>query len=202
MIMLKRIFDLTASLVLLLLLSPVLFMISLWIFLDSNGGIFYKQIRVGKHSKDFSLFKFRTMKTDSDSKGLLTVGNRDPRITKSGYFLRKYKLDELPQLFNVFLGDMSLVGPRPEVRKYVDHYTDEQLQVLSVKPGITDWASIEYVDENQLLANAENPEKLYIEEIMPAKLKLNLKYINSANLIEDIKILLLTFSSIFFGKRN
>ncbi len=200
--MLKRIFDLTASIVLLLLLSPVLFMISIWIFLDSNGGIFYKQSRVGKLSKDFFLFKFRTMKIDSDSKGLLTVGNRDPRITRSGYFLRKYKLDELPQLFNVFLGDMSLVGPRPEVRKYVDQYTDEQLHVLSVKPGITDWASIEYVDENQLLAQAENPEKLYVEEIMPAKLKLNLKYINSANLIEDLKILFMTASKIFGRKRN
>jgi lipopolysaccharide/colanic/teichoic acid biosynthesis glycosyltransferase len=151
---------------------------------------------VGKNGKDFYLFKFRSMRTDADKKGLLTVGGRDPRITRMGYYLRKYKLDELPQLLNVLIGDMSLVGPRPEVRKYVNLYTTEQQQVLQVQPGITDYASIEYSNENELLGKAADPEKVYIEEIMPAKLKLNLKYIAEKGLITDLKIIFRTFAKI------
>lgn len=155
------------------------------------------QTRVGKNNKDFKLFKFRTMKTDSDKKGLLTVGNTDSRITGTGLWLRKYKLDELPQLFNVLIGEMSLVGPRPEVRKYVELYSHEQLKVLSVKPGITDNASIEYADENELLSKQTEPEKFYISEVMPAKLKINLEYISNQSIAEDFRIILKTFSRIF-----
>lgn len=155
------------------------------------------QKRVGKNGKDFSLLKFRTMRPDSDKKGLLTVGMRDSRITRTGYFLRKYKLDELPQLFNVLTGDMSLVGPRPEVRKYVDMYNEEQKKVLSVQPGITDYASIEYVNENEVLARSSNPEQTYINEIMPHKLELNLKYIREKGMATDLKIIIRTIGRIF-----
>jgi lipopolysaccharide/colanic/teichoic acid biosynthesis glycosyltransferase len=195
--MLKRIFDILFSFFGLLLLLPLFAVISLLIIFNSPGGIFYLQIRVGKNNKDFKLFKFRTMKTDSDKKGLLTVGNADSRITRTGLWLRKYKLDELPQLFNVLLGDMSLVGPRPEVRKYVDMYSPEQLKVLSVKPGITDNASIEYADENELLSKQPEPEKFYIREVMPAKLKINLEYISNQSVAEDFRIILKTFFRIF-----
>lgn len=188
----KRFFDILCCLSGLLVLSPLFFFIAVWIKLDSKGQVFYKQLRVGRNNKDFILYKFRSMRTDSDKKGLLTVGNRDPRVTNSGYFLRKYKLDELPQLINVFKGDMSLVGPRPEVRKYVDFYTPEQMKVLSVKPGITDYASIEYVDENTLLSTSENPEKTYIEIILPDKIKLNMKYIEKQTMMEYFKIIFLT----------
>ena len=160
--MLKRIFDILASFCGLLLLSPLFIVVAIWIKLDSTGPVFYRQIRVGRGNKDFRLFKLRSMSVDSDKKGLLTVGGRDSRITNSGYFIRKYKLDELPQLINVFIGDMSFVGPRPEVRRYVDIYTDEQLHVLDVRPGITDMASIKYRNENDLLEGAENPEEYYI----------------------------------------
>jgi len=132
------------------------------------------------------------MRIGSDQKGLITIGGRDPRITKSGYFIRKYKLDELPQLINVFIGDMSLVGPRPEVRKYVDIYTNEQRKVLSVKPGITDYASIEYADENTILGTSEDPDKTYVETILPDKIKLNMKYINNRSNAEYFKIIFLT----------
>lgn len=191
--MIKRIFDFILSLFGIILLFPLFVVISILIILDSPGGIFYLQTRVGKNNKDFKLFKFRTMKTDSDKKGLLTVGNADSRITRSGLWLRKYKLDELPQLFNVLLGDMSLVGPRPEVRKYVDMYSPEQLQVLCVKPGITDNASIEYADENELLSKQSEPEKFYISEVMPAKLRINLEYISNQSVAEDLRIILKTF---------
>lgn len=164
--------------------------------LDSKGGVFYRQLRVGKGGKDFYIFKFRTMKPNSDKQGLLTVGDRDNRITKIGVFLRKYKIDEFPQLINAFIGDMSIVGPRPEVRKYVDLYNDEQKQVLNLRPGITDYASIEFSRENELLAKSENPEKTYIEEIMPTKLQLNLKYINEACLQTDLKIIFKTLKKI------
>jgi lipopolysaccharide/colanic/teichoic acid biosynthesis glycosyltransferase len=180
----------------LVILSPFFLFISLLIILDSKGGVFYRQIRVGKNEVDFYLFKFRSMRTDSDKKGLLTVGGRDPRITRIGYFIRKYKIDELPQLLNVLKGDMSLVGPRPEVRRYVDMYSAEQRKVLSVRPGVTDYASIEYSKENELLGRAADPEKTYIEEIMPAKLQLNLKYIADKGLITDIKIILRTLKKI------
>ena len=187
-----RFFDFILSLVGLVILAPLFIVLSVWIKIDSKGPVFYKQVRVGQNSKDFGLFKFRSMVVDADKKGLITVGGRDPRITRSGYFIRKYKLDELPQLINVLVGDMSLVGPRPEVRKYVDLYTDEQQKVLSVKPGITDYASIEYMDENEILGKSNDPEKTYIEEIMPEKIKYNMKYINNKNLFEYFKIILLT----------
>lgn len=188
----KRIFDIFCSFFGLLFLFPILVALSFWIGLSSKGGVFYFQKRVGKNGVDFNLFKFRTMYTDSDKKGLLTVGMNDSRITKAGIFLRKYKLDELPQLINVLIGDMSLVGPRPEVRKYVDLYTDEQKKVLQVQPGITDYASIEYFDENRILGESKNPEETYIQVIMPHKLQLNLKYIAAPGLISDLKIIFAT----------
>lgn len=194
--MLKRLFDIFFSSIGLIIIFPFFIIIALLIVIDSPGGIFYKQIRVGKGNTDFYLFKFRSMRTDSDKKGLLTVGGRDSRITRMGYFIRKYKIDELPQLINVLLGDMSLVGPRPEVRKYVEMYTVEQKKVLSVKPGITDYASIEYSNENELLGKAEDPEAVYIHEIMPAKLKLNLKYIAEQGLATDFKIIFRTIRKI------
>ena len=187
-----RFFDFILSLVGLVVLAPIFIVLAIWIKIDSKGPVFYKQVRVGQNSIDFGLFKFRSMVVDADKKGLITVGGRDPRITRSGYFIRKYKLDELPQLINVLVGDMSLVGPRPEVRKYVDLYTDEQQKVLSVKPGITDYASIEYMDENEILGKSNDPEKTYIEEIMPEKIKYNMKYINNKSLFEYFKIILLT----------
>ena len=187
-----RFFDFILSLVGLVVLAPIFIVLAIWIKIDSKGPVFYKQVRVGQNGIDFGLFKFRSMVVDADKKGLITVGGRDPRITRSGYFIRKYKLDELPQLINVLFGDMSLVGPRPEVRKYVDLYTDEQQKVLSVKPGITDYASIEYMDENEILGKSNDPEKVYIEEIMPEKIKYNMKYINNKSLFEYFKILLLT----------
>lgn len=192
----KRLFDIFFSLIGLAFLLPFLLVIALFILLDSKGGIFYKQVRVGINGKDFLLFKFRSMTTDADKHGLLTVGGRDSRITRIGYFIRKYKIDELPQLINVLRGDMSLVGPRPEVRKYVDLYTNEQKKVLTVKPGITDYASIEYSNENELLGGAKDPEQLYIQEIMPAKLKLNLKYIAEKGMITDLKIIVNTLLKI------
>ena len=187
-----RFFDFILSLVGLVVLAPIFIVLAIWIKIDSKGPVFYKQVRVGRNGIDFGLFKFRSMVVDADKKGLITVGGRDPRITRSGYFIRKYKLDELPQLINVLVGDMSLVGPRPEVRKYVDLYTDEQQKVLSVKPGITDYASIEYMDENEILGKSSDPEKTYIEEIMPEKIKYNMKYISNKSLFEYFKIILLT----------
>jgi len=187
-----RFFDFILGLVGLVVLAPIFIMLAIWIKIDSKGPVFYKQVRVGQNGINFGLFKFRSMVVDADKKGLITVGGRDPRITRSGYFIRKYKLDELPQLINVLVGDMSLVGPRPEVRKYVDLYTDEQQKVLSVKPGITDYASIEYMDENEVLGKSSDPEKTYIEEIMPEKIKYNMKYINNKNLFEYFKIIFLT----------
>jgi lipopolysaccharide/colanic/teichoic acid biosynthesis glycosyltransferase len=195
--MVKRIFDLLLSAFGIIFLIPFFIFISLAIVIDSRGGIFYTQIRVGKNNKDFKLIKFRTMRPNSDTKGLLTVGAKDNRITKTGYFLRKYKIDELPQLFNVFIGTMSFVGPRPEVRKYVDLYNSEQIKVLSIKPGITDFASIEYVNENEILGKSDNPEKTYIEEIMPHKLSLNLIYLSKKNLFTDLNIIFRTIIRIF-----
>ncbi len=193
----KRLFDILASFIGLIILSPVLILISLAVAITSGFPVFYLQTRVGKNNVDFKLFKFRSMANNSDKKGLLTVGGRDPRITPAGYFLRKYKLDELPQLFNVLFGSMSLVGPRPEVRKYVDLYNEEQKKVLSVQPGITDYASLDYINENELLAKSQNPEETYIKEVMPAKLQLNLKYINEAGLGTDLKIIFKTIGRIF-----
>lgn len=194
--MAKRLFDTICSFIGILILLPFFVVIALLVGLGSRGGVFYIQKRVGKGGKDFSLLKFRTMYTDADKKGLLTVGARDSRITRVGYFLRKYKLDELPQLFNVLCGSMSLVGPRPEVRKYVEMYNEEQKKVLSVKPGITDYASIEYSDENERLARSSSPEQTYISEIMPHKLSLNLQYIREKGLLTDLKIIFRTIFKI------
>lgn len=178
-------------------LCPLFIIIALWIVIDDLGPIFYRQKRVGLNGKDFGLIKFRSMRVGADKMSLITIGERDPRVTRAGYYIRKYKLDELPQLINVFIGDMSLVGPRPEVRKYVNLYTPEQQKVLSVKPGITDYASIEYIDENALLAKSDNPDKTYVEEIMPAKIALNMRYINHQTIGEYVKIIVLTIVKIF-----
>ncbi|HIR62154.1 MAG TPA: sugar transferase [Candidatus Coprenecus avistercoris] len=192
----KRIFDVTASGLGLLLLSPLFLIVAIWIRLDSPGPVFYRQTRVGRYNKDFRLLKFRSMRVGSDKKGLITVGGRDPRVTRSGYWIRKYKLDELPQLINVFKGDMSLVGPRPEVRKYVDLYTPEQLHVLDVRPGITDMASIRYRNENELLEQAADPEQFYRDTVMQDKLRINLEYVSDHSFFKDIKIILMTFKAV------
>lgn len=196
-----RFIDFIASLLGLIVLSPLFLVIAIWIKIDDRkGGVFYKQMRVGKDGVDFGLYKFRSMYVGSDKKGLITIGGRDPRITRSGYYIRKFKLDELPQLINVLKGDMSMVGPRPEVRKYVDLYTEEQRHVLDVRPGITDYASIEYLDENALLALSDDPDRTYVEEIMPAKIRLNMKYIRNQSLKEYLYIILKTFSGISVDK--
>ena len=192
----KRIFDVVASGLGLLVLSPFFLLLAVWIKLDSAGPVFYRQVRVGRYNRNFRLFKFRSMRVGSDKKGLITVGGRDPRVTRSGYFIRKYKLDELPQLINVLLGDMRLVGPRPEVRKYVEMYTSEQLHVLDVRPGITDMASIRYRNENELLAEAEDPEAYYIREIMPDKLKINLEYVAKHSFWLDMKLIFKTITEV------
>ncbi|MBN2667617.1 MAG: sugar transferase [Bacteroidales bacterium] len=194
--MLKRLFDIIVSLIGLIVLFPFLIILAVAIMVETPGGIFYMQTRVGKNNKDFKLFKFRSMAQGSDKKGLLTVG-KDARITKVGHFIRKYKLDEFAQLINVLKGDMSLVGPRPEVRKYVELYNDEQIKVLNVKPGITDYASIEYFDENSLLGASKDPEKTYIEEVMPHKLELNKKYISNPSIAHDINLIFKTIQKIF-----
>lgn len=194
--MLKRGVDISCSLIGILILMPLFLGVALAIILNSGFPVFYFQLRVGKNNRNFKLFKFRTMHANAEKKGLLTVGGRDPRITGVGYYLRKYKIDELPQLFNVLIGNMSLVGPRPEVRKYVDLYTSDQLLVLSVKPGITDLASLKFINENELLAASSDPERTYIEEIMPEKLALNKEYINTQGLGTDLKIILATLKKI------
>ncbi len=194
--MIKRAFDILFSLFGIILISPLLIVISVMIKLDSRGKIIYKQIRVGRNHVNFNLLKFRTMLEDADKGSLLTIGSHDARITTIGYYLRKYKLDELPQLINILEGDMSFVGPRPEVRKYVKLYNALQRRVLTVKPGLTDYATVEYMDENTLLANVENPEQFYINHIIPDKINFNLKYIDHHNLWIDIKIILLTIKNI------
>ena len=193
--MLKRIFDIISSLFGLILLSPFMIIIAILIKLDSKGPVFFKQVRVTKNGREFKIFKYRTMKIGSDKYSQITVG-KDSRITKVGDFLRKYKLDEIPQLINVLIGDMSLVGPRPEVPKYVTLYTEEQREILKVRAGITDYASIEFSNENDILANEADPEKAYIEKIMPRKIELNKKYLSEISVITDIKIILLTIKKI------
>lgn len=193
----KRFFDIFFSFIGLIILLPFLIIISIIILIDDSSPVFYLQERIGKNFKPFKIIKFRTMTQGSDKKGLLTVGNDDKRITKTGYFLRKNKLDELPQLFNVLKGDMSFVGPRPEVKKYVDLYNDEQKKILLVKPGITDYASMVFRNENEILAKSDNPENTYIENIMPEKIKLNNKYIDNNNIIIDFKIIFKTLLLIF-----
>jgi len=192
-----RFFDFIFSFAGLIVLFPFLLLISLIIIFDSRGGIFFFQKRVGQYGKDFSLWKFRTMRTDSEKQGQITLGTNDSRITGTGKFLRKYKLDELPQLVNVLNGDMSLVGPRPEVRKYVEMYSEKQKKVLEVKPGITDFASIEYADENAILERSTDPLKTYVEEVMPAKIMLNMKYIEDPSLKNYFSIIFLTLRKIF-----
>lgn len=192
----KRAFDIIMSGLGLIALSPLFLVLAVWIKADSKGPVFYRQTRVGRGNKDFRLFKFRSMRPDSDKLGLITVGGHDPRVTRSGYYIRKYKLDEFPQLINVFRGEMSLVGPRPEVRKYVDMYTPEQLRVLDVRPGITSLASIRYRNENEILANAEDPNQCYIEKIMPEKIAIDMEYVDKANLVTDMRLIFSTFKEI------
>ena len=189
----KRIFDIVTSSVILLIFFPVGILISLAITMESRGGVFYRQERIGRYGIPFKVFKFRTMKVDSEKLGTLTVGMKDNRITAVGVFLRKLKLDEFPQFINVLIGQMSIVGPRPEVKEYVDLYSEEQRKVLDVKPGITDYASLEYFKENELLGKSNNPRQTYIDEIMPAKLELNKKYLTNPTIMEDIKIMWKTF---------
>ncbi len=189
----KRLFDVVASGVGLLLLSPLFLLVAIWIKLDSPGPVFYRQVRVGRYNRDFRIFKFRSMRVGADKGSLVTIGGRDPRVTRSGYFIRKFKIDELPQLINVFIGDMSLVGPRPEVRHYVDYWTKEQLRVLDVRPGITDPASIKFRNENELLEKADDPEKYYIEVIMQEKLRLYLEYVENHSFWYDMKLIFQTF---------
>ena len=192
----KRLFDIIASGLGLIVLSPLFAVLAVWIKADSPGPVFYRQTRVGRGNRDFRLYKFRSMRPDSDKLGLITVGGHDPRVTRSGYYIRKYKLDEFPQLINVFVGDMSLVGPRPEVRKYVDMYTPEQMRVLTVRPGITSLASIRYRNENDILAAAADPDRCYIEQVMPDKLAIDLEYVNRATFWNDIKLIVSTFREI------
>lgn len=188
----KRIFDIAASGCGLVLLSPLFLILAVWIKLDSPGPVFYRQVRVGRHNRDFRIFKFRSMREGSDQGSLVTIGGHDSRITRSGYILRKFKLDELPQLINVFVGDMSMVGPRPEVRHYVNYWTPEQMHVLDVRPGITDPASIKFRNENELLEKAENPEAYYINVIMQEKIRLYLEYVENHNLWYDIRLIFQT----------
>lgn len=195
--MAKRLFDIVSSGIGLLCLAPVFVVMAIWIKLDSRGPVFYRQIRVGRYGRDFRIFKFRSMRVGSDKGRQITVGERDPRITRSGYFIRRYKIDELPQLINVFLGDMSIVGPRPEVRKYVDLYSEEQRKVFQVRPGITDLASIKYRNENELLSQVDDPDTYYIDVIMPDKLTINLEYIRHQSFMGDIKIIFNTLFKIF-----
>ncbi len=177
----------------LLVFLPIGFIITLWIAFESRGGVFYRQERIGKDGVPFKMLKFRSMKKHADREGTLTVGMRDPRITRSGYVIRKYKLDEFPQFINVLKGDMSIVGPRPEVHEYVVLYSTEQRRILSVRPGITDYASLEFFRENELLGNSTDPQKTYVEEIMPAKIELNMRYIDHPGVMQDLSIMWRTF---------
>ena len=192
----KRLFDIVCSFFGLVFLSWLFVFVALWVGLSSRGGVFYRQRRVGRCNRDFTIYKFRSMRVNSDRQGLLTIGGRDGRITKAGVFIRKYKLDELPQLFNVLRGDMSFVGPRPEVRKYVELYTEEQKKVLTVRPGITSLSSIKYRNENEILARSDNPEQYYIDVIMQDKLAIELDYLEQRSLLTDIKVIFQTI----FGK--
>lgn len=198
----KRFFDLSFAIAFTLLLFPIFCLIALAIALETRGGVFYVQKRVGKNEQPFGLYKFRTMRIGSDKEGLLTLGNKDPRVTSVGYILRKYKFDEFPQIINIIKNEMSVVGPRPEVQKYTDMYNEEQKKVLSVKPGLTDYASIKYMDESVVLGQAKDSESLYISQIMPDKLALNLVYLQRASFWEDLKILGITLKRIFVGRKQ
>ncbi len=190
--MIKRSFDFIGAFLGLIILSPFLLLIAICIDIDSKGPILFIQGRVGRHNKDFNIYKFRTMYVASQSKGLLTLGNRDSRVTRIGYFLRRYKIDEFPQLINILLGDMSFVGPRPELRHYVNFYTEDDLKIFSVRPGITGLASLKYRNEVELLKAAENPEAFFIKTIIPDKLKYNKTYIKKRNFFFDLKLIGLT----------
>lgn len=192
----KRLLDIIASGIGILFLSPLFLILAIWIKLDSKGPVFYRQLRVGRNNHDFRIFKFRSMRVGADKGSLVTIGARDSRITRSGYFIRKFKFDELPQLINVFIGDMSLVGPRPEVRHYVNYWTSEQMRVLDVRPGITDPASIKFRNENELMGQAEDPEKYYIEVIMQEKLRIYLEYIDNQSFLGDIALIFKTFFAV------
>ena len=189
----KRLFDVIASGFGLIVLSPLFLVLAIWIKCDSKGPVFYRQVRVGRGNKDFRIFKFRSMRVGADKGSLVTIGGHDPRVTCSGYFIRKFKFDELPQLINVLVGDMSLVGPRPEVRHYVNYWTPEQMHVLDVRPGITDPASIKFRNENELMEQAEDPERYYIEVIMQEKIKLYLEYVEKHSFLYDFGLILKTF---------
>jgi lipopolysaccharide/colanic/teichoic acid biosynthesis glycosyltransferase len=197
--MAKRLFDILGSLLAVLLLSPVLVVIMIAVSSGSPGGPFFRQVRVGREGRHFRLLKFRTMRPGSESQGQITVGERDPRITGVGHVLRRSKLDELPQLLNILWGDMSIVGPRPEVPKYVALYTDEQRAVLDVRPGLSSLASIAYINENELLGRSSDPERTYIEEVMPAKLALDLRYVREQSLWMDLRIIAATMRRILVG---
>lgn len=188
----KRLFDIVFSILGLIVLFPILLIIGILIKLDSKGPIFFTQGRVGKNNIDFEIFKFRTMRMQSDKKGLLTLGNNDSRITKIGYFLRRYKIDEFPQLINIIKGDMSFVGPRPELRYYVNFYNEDDLKIFKVRPGITGLASLKYRNEVELLKTAKNPEEFFIKTIIPDKLKFNKVYIKKQNFFFDLKLIGLT----------
>ncbi len=190
----KRLFDIVFSVIVLLLFLPIGIIIGLWITMESRGGIFFIQERIGRNGVPFSMLKFRSMLKNAEASGKLTVGMNDQRITRSGKLSRKFKLDEFPQFINVLKGDMSVVGPRPEVKEFVDLYTKDQYKILDVKPGITDFASLEYFEENKLLGLSENPKETYISVIMPAKIELNKKYLNNPNLLTDLKIIWKTFT--------
>lgn len=192
----KRVFDVVVSGLGLLVLSPFFLIMSILIKMDSDGPVFYRQVRVGRHNKDFHIIKFRSMRVGADKGSLVTIGGYDPRVTRVGFFIRKYKLDEFPQLINVFRGEMSLVGPRPEVRHYVNYWTPEQMRVLDVRPGITDPASIKFRNENQLMGQVENPEDFYINVVMQEKIRYYLDYVSRANFWYDIKLLIKTFKVI------
>ena len=194
--MLKRSIDIILSLLGIIILSPIMIIVSMAVFISMGPPIFFEQTRVGQYNCNFLLLKFRTMHKRSENKGFLTIGQRDSRISAVGYFLRKLKLDELPQLFNVLKGEMSLVGPRPEVRKFVALYNEQQKKVLSVRPGITDYASIKFVRESELLSQSHTPEKLYVEKIMPEKLSLNIAYIDDGDIFQDFKLILFTIWTI------
>jgi lipopolysaccharide/colanic/teichoic acid biosynthesis glycosyltransferase len=194
----KRVFDIICALCGLIILSPVLLLIIVLIKLTSAGPVFFRQIRVGQYEKLFQIHKFRTMIVNAEASGLKITVGRDPRITSIGHFLRKTKLDELPQLIDVLMGTMSLVGPRPEVPEYVKHYSSEIKQIVfSVRPGITDWASIKMIDENDILARASDPQQTYIQQILPEKLAYAVRYVQTRSLVLDVYLILLTISKIF-----
>jgi lipopolysaccharide/colanic/teichoic acid biosynthesis glycosyltransferase len=197
--MIKRLFDIVLSLIALIVLFPILLLLSIAVAVGSPGGAFFKQTRVGRGGLPFQLLKFRTMRPGSEAKGQITVGDRDPRITGVGHLLRKTKLDELPQLINVLKGDMSIVGPRPEVPRYVALYSPEQRRVLEVRPGITSLASIAYINENEILGRSSDPHRAYVEEVMPAKLALDLRYVQQRNMILDLRIIFKTLGKMAGG---